>query len=165
MRFKTKKRQLKKRKNKTRKLKGGKKSKRIKDIIDVFKLYPDIFPRGYFRFLPGTLEKHEEKKTLQYTNGVVLTWTVYQKTVKKGKAVIKPGDVKINQLVNKNQGNGKAKKIFLDFLKKKGKNKTVWLEVRANNKRAIRFYKKNGFKKVTDITFGEKMKGILMVRK
>ena len=44
MRFKTKKRQLKK-ENKTRKLKGGKKSKRIKDIIEVFKLYRYISSR------------------------------------------------------------------------------------------------------------------------
>ena len=26
---------------------------------------------------------------------------------------VKKGDIKINQLVNKNQGNGKAKKVFM----------------------------------------------------
>ena len=44
--------------NKTRKLKGGgNKSKKIKEIVKIFQQYPDIFPRGYFRFLSGTLEK------------------------------------------------------------------------------------------------------------
>ena len=64
--------------------------------------------------------------------------------------------------VNKNQGNGAAKKITLQFLKKFEKDR-IWLEVRANNKRAIKFYKKNGFKKVCNIKFGD-MLGIMMVK-
>ena len=103
------------------------------------------------------------KKTLWNKKGVILTWIKYKKTVKKTpKCVIKPGDVKLDQIVNKNQGNGAAKKITLQFLKKFEKDR-IWLEVRANNKRAIKFYKKNGFKKVCNIKFGD-MLGIMMVK-
>ena len=152
-----------KRKKKTRKKRGGEKSKKIKKLTKIFQQYPKIFPSGYFRFLAARLENHINKNTLWYRNGVVLTWIKYQKTVKKNdKCIIKPGDVKLDQIVNKNQGNGAAKKVVMQFLKKFEKNR-IWLEVRANNKRAIRFYRKNGFKKVCNIKFGE-IKGIMMVK-
>ena len=144
---------------------GGNKSKKIKDIINIFKQYPDIFPRGYFRYLPATLEKHDKKGTLIYNNGVVLTYTKYKKTVNKYKKYkIKPGDVKLNQLVNKNQGNGKAKKIFLKFMKTH-KDSNLLLDVLASNKKAIKFYRKNGFKKIDDTKFGDKLKGIVMLKR
>ena len=153
------------RRKKTRKVRGGgNKSKQVKEIVKIFQQYPDIFPRGYFRFLTGTLDKHEKNGTLIYRNGVVLTYTKYKVSVNKYKFKIKPGDIKINQLVNKNQGNGKAKKEFLSFLKKHKKTNLI-LDVRSNNKKAIRFYRKNGFKKVDETSFGKDMKGIVMVRK
>ena len=144
---------------------GGKKSKKIKDIVKIFKQYPDIFPRGYFRYLPATLEKHHKKGTLIYKNGVVLTYTKYKKTVNKYKKYkIKPGDVKLNQLVNKNQGNGKAKKIFLKFMEKH-KDSNLLLDVLASNKKAIKFYRKNGFRKIDKTKFGDKLKGIVMLKR
>jgi hypothetical protein len=142
---------------------GGSKSKKIKSLTKIFQQYPDIFPSGYFRFLGARLQNHIDKKTLWYKNGVILTWIKYQKTVKKTpKCIIKPGDVKLDQIVNKNQGNGAGKKVVLQFLKKFEKNR-IWLEVRANNKRAIRFYRDRGFKKVCKIKFGE-IPGIMMVK-
>ena len=143
--------------------KGGSKSKRVKKLIKIFQQYPEIFPSGYFRFLGARLQNHIDKKTLWYKNGVILTWIKYQKTVKKKpKCIIKPGDVKLDQIVNKEQGNGAAKKIVLQFLEKFKKDR-IWLEVRANNKRAIRFYKDRGFKRVCEIKFGE-IPGIMMVK-
>ena len=150
-------------KKKTRKKRGGEKSKRVKSLIKIFQQYPEIFPSGYFRFLGARLQNHIDKKTLWYKNGVILTWIKYQKTVKKKpKCIIKPGDVKLDQIVNKNQGNGAAKKIVLQFLEKFKKDR-IWLEVRANNKRAIRFYKDRGFKRVCKIKFGE-IPGIMMLK-
>ena len=149
--------------NSTRKKRGGKKSNKVKKYIKIFQQYPKVFPSGYFRFLGARLQNHIDNKTLIYKNGVILTWIKYQKTVKKSKkCIIKPGDVKLDQIVNKNQGNGAAKQILLEFLKKHEKNR-IWLEVRNNNKRAIRLYKKNGFKKVCNIKFGE-ISGIIMVK-
>jgi len=148
--------------NKTKKG-GDSKSNKIKSLMKIFQQYPDIFPSGYFRFLGARLQNHMDKKTLWYKNGVILTWIKYKKTVKKTpKCIIKPGDVKLDQIVNKNQGNGAGKKVVLQFLKKFEKNR-IWLEVRANNKRAIRFYRDRGFKKVCNIKFGE-IPGIMMVK-
>ena len=140
---------------------GGKKSKKVKEMIKIFQQYPDIFPSGYFRFLGGRLENHLKKNTIIFKNGVILTWIKYQKTVKKSEECIyKPGDVKLDQIVNKNPGNGKAKKVMLQFLKK-NKNNTVWLEVKKDNKRAIDFYERNGFEEMCSTKFGD-IKGIIM---
>ena len=102
-----------------------------------------------------------KNKEIIFKNGVVLTWKIYKKDpgmYKKFK--LEKGDLKINQLVNKNQGNGKAKKIFVNFLKKH-LDKNIILDVKKDNKRAINFYKKNGFKKVGNTKFGE-FAGIIM---
>ena len=153
---KTLKRSRKKRKNKTRK-----KLSKIKRIVKIFQKYPDIFPRGYFRFLEGTMREKFQNKEIIFQNGVVLTWKKYKVNPSKyAKYNFQKGDIKINQLVNKKQGNGKAKKIFLKFLKKH-KNTNLLLDVRTNNKRAIKFYEKNGFKKVGKTTFGD-LPGIIM---
>ena len=157
-------RRKKKYNKRTRKKGGGKKPKKVYDIIKIFKQYPKIFPSGYFRFLPAVLDKHIKDKTLIYKNGVVLTYTKYKKRPNKyAKYGIEGGDVKIHQFLNKNQGNGKAKPMFKKFIKKHKKSNFV-LEVMKNNKRAIKFYNKNGFRKVGNTKFG-KLSGIIMIKK
>ena len=149
-------------KNKTVKNKTVKKNPKIKKMVKIFKqYYPDIFPRGYFRFLEGNLQEKIKNKEIIFKNGVILTWKIYKKVPTQYKNLgLTPDDIKINQLVNKNQGNGAAKKIFLGFLKKH-KNKVLMLDVRSNNKKAIRFYKKNGFKTVAKTKFKD-LSGIIM---
>lgn len=155
---KTRKRSRKKRNNKTKK-----KLSKIKKIVKIFKQYPEIFPRGYFRFLEGNLREKFQNKEIIFKNGVVLTWKKYKVNPGKySKYNFKKGDIKINQLVNKKQGNGKAKNLFLKFLKKH-ENVNLILDVLKNNKRAIKFYNKNGFRKVGTTKFGE-LPGIVMKR-
>jgi len=154
--------------SKTRKSIGVKRNKtlktnpKIKKMVKIFKqYYPEIFPRGYFRFLEGNLQERIKNKEIVFKKGVILTWKIYKKVPTQYKKLgLTPGDIKINQLVNKNQGNGAAKKIFLSFLKKH-KNKVLMLDVRTNNKKAIRFYKKNGFKTVATTKFKD-LPGIIM---
>lgn len=154
-----------------RKLKGNNKKtrkkidpikKKIKNLEKIFKQYPDIFPRGYYRFFETSMRNKIKNKEIIFKKGVILTWKIYKRNPGKSKLMNK-GDLKINQLVNKNQGNGMAKKIFVDFLKKHN-DKNIFLDVKKDNKRAIKFYKKNGFKKVGNTKFGE-FKGIIMKRK
>lgn len=155
---KTRKRSRKKRNNKTKK-----KLSKIKKIVKIFKQYPEIFPRGYFRFLEGNLREKFQNKEIMFKNGVVLTWKKYKVNPGKySKYNFKKGDIKINQLVNKKQGNGKAKNLFLKFLKKH-ENVNLILDVLKNNQRAIKFYHKNGFRKVGTTKFG-KLPGIVMKR-
>ena len=99
-------------KKKTRKILDPIK-KKIKKIEKIFKLYPDIFPRGYYRYFGISMREKIKNKEIIFKNGVVLTWKIYKKDpgmYKKFK--LEKGDLKINQLVNKNQGNGKAKKYL-----------------------------------------------------
>ena len=136
--------------------------KKIKKFEKIFKQYPDVFPKGYFRYFEISMRNKIENKEIIFKNGVILTWKKYKKTPSGmyKKLKLKPGDIKVNQLVNKNQGNGMAKKVFISFLKK-FKLHDIYLDVRLDNKKAIKFYKKNGFKKVTNTKFGN-MKGIIM---
>lgn len=147
-----------KKNNKTRKRLSPIK-KKIKKLEKIFKQYPDIFPRGYYRFFETSMRKKLENKEIIFKNGVILTWKLYKRDPGKNKPMNK-GDLKINQLVNKNQGNGMAKKIFVAFLKKH-KDKNIFLDVKKDNKRAIQFYKKNGFKKIGNTKFGD-IQGIIM---
>lgn len=145
-------------------IEGGGMKEDIKKYEAIFKQYPEVFPSGYFRYLKIRLQKHIENKTLIYKNGVILTFVVYQKSQKKTpKITIQKGDVKLDQIVNKNQGNGAAKGVVEEWLKKY-EDKRVWLEVRSDNKRAIGFYKDRGFKKMDDISFGKDLSGIIMLR-
>ena len=155
---KTQKRSRRKRNKQTKK-----KVSKIKKIVKIFKQYPEIFPRGYFRFLEGNLREKFQNKEIIFKNGVVLTWKKYKVTPGKySKYNFQKGDIKINQLVNKKQGNGKAKNLFLKFLKK-NENVNLILDVLKNNKRAIKFYNKNGFMKVGTTKFGD-LPGIVMKR-
>ena len=136
----------------------------LTEIIDIFKLYPNVFPGGYYRFLRGRLGDKILKNELIYKDGVVLTWTKYKRKTKISPTIsILKDEIKINQLVNKNQGNGMAKKIFKDFLNKH--KTTFYLDVKKDNKRAIDFYKKNNFTRVGEKLFGiSRIPGIIMRR-
>lgn len=145
-------------------IKGEGISHNVKEYEAIFKQYPNVFPSGYFRFLKARLQKHIQNHTLIYKNGVLLTWIVYKNSVKKTpKCIIKKGDVKLDQIVNKNQGNGAAKKVIEEFLEKFKTNR-IWLEVRDDNKRAIQFYKDRGFKKMDNISFGKDIGGLIMLK-
>ena len=136
----------------------------VDDIIDIFKLYPNVFPGGYFRFLKAKITNKIEKNEIICENGVVLTWTKYKRKTKISPDVsILKGDIKINQLVNRYQGNGMAKEIFSSFITNHHCT-TLYLDVKADNVRAIEFYKKNNFNVIGEKLFGKNMKGLIMKR-
>ena len=136
----------------------------MEEIVKIFQQYPNVFPSGYFRFLKGTLREKFQNKEIIFENGVVLTWKKYKVNPGKyAKYNFKKGDIKINHLVNKNQGNGEAKKIFLQFIEKH-KDKNLLIDVRTNNQRAINFYKKNGFEQVGETTFNN-LPGLIYFKK
>ena len=135
----------------------------VKKLIELFKLYPKIFPSGYFRFLKKTLNEKILKNEIIYENEVLLTWTKYKKKTKISPEItINKGEIKINQLVNKNQGNKMAKKIFIKFLKTHKTN--MYLIVKKDNKRAIDFYLKNKFFKIGEKTMGNNIICFIMKR-
>jgi predicted acetyltransferase len=137
---------------------------KVTEIIDIFKLYPQVFPGGYYRFLKGRLYNKIDRNELIYKKGVVLTWTKYKRKTKISPNIsILKGEIKVNQLVNKNQGNGMARKIFKDFLNKH--KTTFYLDVKKDNIKAINFYKKNNFTVVGEKLFGKsQIPGLIMKR-
>ena len=64
------------------------------------------------------------------------------------------GDCILHQIAAKNQGDGSSKRIFERFVEY-NKGRDIVLSVRSDNDRAIQFYKKNGFIKVSDIEWGK----------
>lgn len=159
----------KKTKTKTKKTKqkiDNKVKNKIKKMEKIFKQYPEVFPRGYFKFFNASMAGKIKNKEIIFNDkdGVILTWKVYKKSsmLHTKEFPLRPGDVKVNQLVNKTPGNGKAKKIFMEFLKKH-KDKNIYLDVRSDNPRAIKFYKKNNFRKIGEVVVGkEKLKMTIM---
>ncbi len=137
----------------------------IQELINIFKLYPEVFPGGYFRFLKGRLYNKIDKNELIYKNGVVLTWTKYKRKTKISPTIsILKGEIKVNQLVNKNQGNGMAKYIFSTFINTHPET-TMYLDVKTDNDRAIEFYKKNNFTVIGEKLFGKsQIPGLIMKR-
>ena len=63
-------------------------------------------------------------------------------------------DCILHQIAAKNQGDGSGKRVFERFMQF-NKGRDIVLSVRAANDRAIGFYKKYGFIKVSDITWGK----------
>ena len=64
------------------------------------------------------------------------------------------GDCILHQIAAKNQGDGSGKRVFEKFIEY-NKGRDIVLSVRSLNTRAIEFYKKYGFIKVSDIEWGK----------
>ncbi len=111
------------------------------ELIHLFKKYPDVFPPGYFRFLKNDLNGIFHDETYIYKNEVFLSWKVYKRKTK----YFEKGDIKVKHFINKDKGNGEAKKIFQDFLGEYG-HEDIYLFCLQSNTDALRFYKRNDFK-------------------
>jgi ribosomal protein S18 acetylase RimI-like enzyme len=64
------------------------------------------------------------------------------------------GDCILHQIAAKNQGDGSGRRVFERFIDY-NKGRDIVLSVRSLNTRAIEFYKKYGFIKVSDIEWGK----------
>jgi hypothetical protein len=136
------------------------------ELISIFKKYPTIFPKGYFAYLKGNLNKFITNNQLIYEQGVILTWNDYKRaTTLSDNFATKKGDYIIHQIVSSEQGNGNASKVLTQFLNSIGANKSVWLSVREDNVRAINFYKRHDFEVVGEKSWSsDKIKGYIMCK-
>ena len=86
-------------------------------------------------------------------NSVLIHYNKYKKKTKLGNVFANKNEVILHQISNKNLGNGNAVSVinrFFDYV-----NTTVYLCVRNDNPRAIRFYEKVGMKCVGKIFWGK----------
>ena len=127
----------------------------IKEVYAIFHKHKDVFPHIRFDYL----QRKINSDCCVYEDGVVITYTVYKRKQRIGDnnhAV--RGDVMLHQIVNANLSNGKSAEVLQRFFEHTVEGKLVWLTVRTDNKRAIKFYEKIGFEDMGDIYW---MKGKL----
>ena len=121
-----------------------------KQVMDVFKLHKSYYPhiRG------DKVKRMIERKNIVLEDNVLITWNHYKRKQKVGNYQAQKGDCILHQIAANNQGDGSGKRVFENFLHF-NRGRDVVLSVRSENDRAISFYKKYGFIKVSDITWGK----------
>ena len=122
----------------------------LDEIMDVFKQYKDIFPH----IRSDKIQRMIESNNVVWEEKVLITYNHYQRKQRVGKYEAQKGDCILHQIAAKNQGDGSGKRVFKRFIKY-NKGRDIVLSVRTENNRAIKFYKKNGFIKVSDIEWGK----------
>jgi len=127
----------------------------IKEVYGIFHKHKEIFPHVRFDYL----QRKIDSGCCVYDDGVVITYTIYKRKNRIwNQNVANKGDVMLHQIVNANPSNGKSSDVLQGFFEHTVEGKIVWLTVRADNKRAIKFYEKIGFDDMGDIYW---MKGKL----
>ena len=132
----------------------------LEEIMNVFKQYGDTFPHIRKDKIETMIEFHN----VIWEEGVLITYNHYKRKQKVAMMSMKirvlsayeaqKGDCILHLIAAKNQGDGSGKRVFEKFIKY-NKGRDIVLSVRTENDRAIKFYKKNGFIKVSDIEWGK----------
>jgi len=130
------------------------------DIMGVFKQYGDTFPHIRKDKIETMIEFHN----VIWEENVLITYNHYKRKQrvammsKKNRVLsayeAQKGDCILHQIAAKNQGDGSGRRIFERFIDY-NKCRDIVLSVRSANKRAIEFYKKYDFIKVSDIEWGK----------
>ena len=109
------------------------------------------------------LSRQIAKNCCVFHDGVIITYNTYQRKQRIGTCEAKRGDIILHQILNSQEGSGKAGVVLDQFFHMV--NAPVWLTVRAENARAIQFYIKHGMNQVGE-TFWLKgtMKGIVFLK-
>jgi hypothetical protein len=108
------------------------------------------------------LERMIAANNVIFQDGVIIIYKQYQRRNQIGNAKIaaEKGDVMLHQILNTKPRSGRAHKVLKTFFKMM--NAPVWLTVRKSNTHAIKFYLKNGMKKIgTTAWMGGSMPGVV----
>jgi hypothetical protein len=93
--------------------------------------------------------------TVVYHNGIIIVYARYQRKQALGNCQAAKGSIILHKILNPTRvtdtKKGRAAAVLKMFFEHVGAS--VWLTVRSNNKRAIAFYKKSGFKKAGNIAW------------
>lgn len=125
------------------------KSEDAAKVYAAFSSRKDIFPH----IRKDYVERMCAKGSVVRHKSVYIIFDRYQRRVNLGDTHALKGNFILHQIINTEQGNGLASKVFdawTDTL-----DSDLFLTVRANNKPARRFYKHKGFKKVGDISWAK----------
>lgn len=105
-----------------------------------------------------------QKGGVIYEDGIIITYNRYKRKQRIGNsACAQKGDIILHQILNTNQGNGKASTVLNRFLQHV--NSPVWLTVRSENTVARIFYEKNGFVQSGEINWMQgKINGVVYLK-
>ena len=126
------------------------KAEQFREIYDIFKKYKEIFPH----IRQDYLKRMIAADNVIYKDGVVIIFQKYKKATRLGDVTVKAGTYILHQIVNANQGNGKTKAVWEEFLNKVVEDpdsQGIVLTVRSNNLRACKLYENLGFNRAGNI--------------
>ena len=103
----------------------------LDEIYTIFKCKA-VFQGGYMRFLKSDLKKELMSGNFIYKNGVYLSW--YERK----------NFFKIKKFVSLHEGAGYGREVFMEALER-FREKDIFLKVKKDNERAIKFYELNNF--------------------
>ena len=119
------------------------------EIVNIFKANKKLFPH----IRPDEIDRLIRSDACVYDSGVVIMFTIYKRNNLIGNILAPKGSCTLKQMLNTQIGNGNAQLVldkFLTFI-----NRDVYLSVRADNLRAIRFYEKNNFIKIGSVAWNK----------
>jgi len=132
------------------------------DFIEVYRLF-----KKNRKLLPhirmGNIARKIEEKRCIFTDGVVIIFEIYEKSVQVGKNTkSETSDCHINQIVSTAR-DGSASRVlnqFFDFIALLPYTSgVIYLNVKTDNERAKKFYEKNGMNLVGHTTFSGTIPG------
>ena len=125
-------------------------------IMGEFRKLGKIFPHIRTNYV----ERKLNSGSVIFHGGVIIIYNIYKRVQRLGNIKAKKGDCVLHQIINVSSSN--ASQVLQEFYKYV--NTTVYLSVRADNERAIKFYLKNDMEEISDISWADgKIKGKVFV--
>jgi hypothetical protein len=130
------------------------------NVMSYFKQHKSVFPH----IRTDKVMEQIKKQNAILENGVLITYGIYKKKTKLGDTFANKHDAILHQIATKELGKGNAVVVINDFFDYVGTN--VFLTVREENIRAIKFYEKVGMTCIGNIDWGfnKQIKGKVYVK-
>jgi len=130
------------------------------NVMSYFKHHKSVFPHIRTDKVMGQIKK----QNVILENGVLITYGIYKKKTNLGNTFANKHDAILHQIATKGVGKGNAVLVINDFFAYMGRN--VFLTVREENTRAIKFYEKVGMTCIGNIGWGfdKQIKGKVYVK-
>lgn len=125
----------------------------FEEIKGLFKKHKDIFPHVRFDRLWNKINKGQ----VIYEDGVLITYVIYKRKGYMGDFTILKGECVLNQIISTSGKGSEILKKFFDYVQT-----NVFLSVRDDNDKAIKFYEKNGMEEIGKISWANgKINGVI----
>lgn len=132
-------------------------TEKVDEVEDLLHLHNRYFP--HLREVREEIVQRMKKGNLIMKNGVLITFSKvnkFKKLSKNSDMILKPDDVIVHQIATDYSVRGGTKKVFKEFeerMKKEGVKRLVG-SVRKTNNKCMGFGYQNGWKRETEISWG-----------